>query len=110
MKVSDFTEDQMYIILYALAECVGFKVLSVQHDKLNVSVNTPAGAKTFHWNPITENSDAMKLMCTAGLKVDVDMKNNVTVASSTAIVDHGTDVESATRLAIVLAALEQMSK
>lgn len=109
MKVTDFSDEQLHIILCALANLLGYKVLSVQHNKLNLSVNTPAGAKTFHWNPLVDNRDSFDLMCKLGLKVDVNNKLCTTVASSNAIIEHEPDAESATRLAIVLAAYEYLS-
>lgn len=46
-------------VLVDLANALGYRVISIQHGKVNLT--DPKTKKTFHWNPLISNDDAMRL-------------------------------------------------
>lgn len=46
-------------LLEMAAKAAGISIISYQHGKINCTLD---GKKNFHWNPLTEDADAFRLM------------------------------------------------
>lgn len=94
-------------LLSKVAKVIGLTVLSVQHDKLNV---TKDGKKNFHWNPLTDDADAFRLLVERGMTIKVDyakMKVSIWDGCSkwhSVDIENCTEVRRAVRLGITQSA------
>lgn len=93
-------------ILMNLAKRLGYKVITIQHGKLVCSKD----GNTFHWNPLTCNSDAFELQIKLGLIVGVHQDysscSGYSELGEELHEEHGEDRVAATRRVIVNAALQ----
>lgn len=105
-------------LLELAAKAIGVKILSFQHGKLNV---TSDNKTNFHWNPLTDEGDALRLAVKLKIKLayiwDGENDQYDTVAAIKGIVmceeqigilPDGTEFDelAATRRAIVRSAAE----
>ena len=95
-------------MLELAAKAAGFKIISVQHGKLNC--HDWRCKRNFHWNPLTDDGDAQRLA--VKLEMMVDTVNRVVAGYLSDVcieIDYDEqekDPYAATRLAIVRAAAE----
>jgi len=95
-------------LLKLAAKAVGYRICTIQHDKLVIYADN---GRTFHWNPLKDDGDALRLA--------VALKHNVMQGEFCCEVTDERDVDvwclhyevdmdtyAATRRAIVIAAAE----
>jgi hypothetical protein len=103
--VDKIMNEQGKTILLTLAKSLGYPVITIQHGKI-VCLK---GGNTFHWNPLTCNSDAFELQIKLGLIVGVHQGysscSGFSELGDELHEDHGNDPVAATRRVIVHAAL-----
>lgn len=85
-------------LLELAAKAVGYFIISVQHEKLNV---TNDHKKNFHWNPLTDDGDALRLAVTLRI---LNLDDALFYGDKT--IDFQDDPYAANRRAIVRAAAE----
>jgi len=62
-------------LLKLAAKAVGYRICTIQHDKLVIYADN---GRTFHWNPLNDDGDALRLRNRIGAVI-YDDGNSVTV-------------------------------
>lgn len=96
-------------LLELAAKAVGYRICSIQNGKLNCYGLD--GKHNFHWNPLTDDGDALRLAVKLGLKIEhysVTSEGRCRVGAGTGFppVTYEGDQNKATRYAIVKTAAE----
>lgn len=100
-------------LLSLAAKAAGYQILSFQHGKVNCKVVGERG--NFHWNPLTDDGDALRLAVKLGIAVGPESPDVIGKSLCRASWENRThslgeygegDPYAATRRAIVRAAAE----
>lgn len=101
-------------LLEMAAKACGYEILRTYTDARCLYIDPGPNENGFHWNPLTSDSDAFRLVVKLGLFVDAyapattvgNVVCSTSLACKTRMEDHNGDAYAATRRAIVRAAAE----
>jgi len=94
-------------MLELAAKAADYSVITWQHDKFICKDKNSGDHKTFHWNPLNDDGDALRLAVKLRLDVDHNQEQACVYGNGVAVeIPEGSDPCKATRRAIVRAAAE----
>jgi hypothetical protein len=97
-------------LLELAAKAAGYLNWTQSTEGLQIETGSSRGATGFHWNPLVDDADALRLAVKLGLLIDVSLHMKESEAGGNGAIYqcelHNLDPYAATRRAIVRAAAE----